>query len=257
MICVFCCERFIQPRKDAVYCGKRCRDLAYKKRKRESQPKKMRGIDLTGETFGRLKVIKRTDERYNTFVVYDCLCSCGKQTKAHTGSLKSGMKQSCGCLEIENRSRINETFGEKTKKHGGWKTAAYKSWISMKSRCSNPDEKNYFGKGIKVCDEWESSFEAFLSDMGNPPPGGSIDRIDNSKGYFKENCRWASSKEQCRNRTNNVYVEYNGVIMTVAEYAEKMKMSWSGANKKSKRDGIYIGRISSSAGGAFVKDGDA
>lgn len=255
MICVFCGDRFIQPRKDAVYCGKRCRNLAYKQRKREYQPKKMKGIDLTGETFGRLKVIKRTDGRYNTFVVYDCLCSCGKQTKAHTGSLKSGMKQSCGCLEIENRNRLNENFGERIKKHSGWKTAAYKSWIGMKSRCSDSNNKDYGGRGIRVCESWSDSFEVFLSDMGNPPPGGTIDRIDNSKGYSKENCRWATSKEQCRNRDNNVFVMHEGRIITVAEYAEELNMSWSGADKKAKRSGIYIGRMVS--GGAFVKEVDA
>lgn len=251
MICKRCSVEFIPPRKDVVYCGKTCRNRAYKDRKRASATPKLKGLDLTGIRFGRLSVIERTDERYNSFVVYLCLCDCGKTTKAHTGILRSGGKRSCGCLEIENRNRLNAEFGRKAVIHGGWKSRAYKSWISMKSRCSNPKDKIYGGRGISVCSEWDASFEKFLSDMGNPPPGATIDRINNDKGYYKENCRWATSKEQCRSRTNNVYVDFNGEAVTVAEYAETLGMSWSGAEKKAKREGIYIGRTG--AGGALVK----
>lgn len=243
MICKSCGSEFVQPRKDAVYCGKKCRDKAYKHRKKASSAPKIKGIDLTGNVFGRLKVAKRTDERRNTFVVYLCECECGNETKATTGALRSGGKRSCGCLEVENRLNLMDAFSERAVKHGGWKTAAYKSWVGMKSRCSDLNNKDYGGRGIRVCEAWSDSFDAFLSDMGNPPPGGTIDRIDNSKGYSKENCRWATNKEQCRNRTNNAFVMHEGRIITVAEYAEELNMSWSGADKKAKRSGIYIGRV--------------
>lgn len=252
MKCHYCEKDFIKPRADAIYCNKKCRDAAYKKRKRERSPKKELGIDLTGQTFGRLTVLERTDERYNTFVVYKCLCECGNKTKANTGTLRSGSKRSCGCLEVENRERINSSFGDRTRKHGWWKKPAYKSWQAMKSRCANKNDKNYGGKGIRVCEEWDKSFERFIKDMGPPPPGGTIDRIDNSGDYTKDNCRWAVPKEQCRNRTNNSYVDFNGELITVAEYAERLGMSWSGADKKAKREGIHVGKMV--PGGAFVKE---
>jgi hypothetical protein len=88
--------------------------------------------------------------------------------------------------------------------------------------------------------------------MGHRPPGASIDRIDGSLGYEKSNCRWVVPKSQCRNRSNNVYVSFGGAVVTMAEYAEMLNMSWSGANKKARREGIYIGRMVPS--GAFVKE---
>lgn len=242
MICPNCLSDFIPPRKDALYCGKRCRDSAYKKRKIEKAGRKLKGIDLTGMRFGRLLVLERTNERSNTFVVYLCVCDCGKQKKATTGALRSGNTRSCGCLEIENRKRINSNFSEASRKHSGWGTATYSSWSRMKDRCSNHENKDYGGRGIKICEEWINSFDAFLRDMGKRPYGHSIDRIDVNGDYCKENCRWSIPKVQCRNRTNNVYVLYEGREITVAEFAEIHSMSWSGAEKKSKRLGIYIGR---------------
>lgn len=252
MECKNCSKDFDPPRRDAVYCGERCRNLAYKSRKRKGRETKTRGIDLVGRRFGRLTVIERTAERQNTFVVYRCVCDCGQEKKANTGALGSGNTKSCGCLGDENRSLINSNFGDRTRTHCGWGTPTYKTWTSMKSRCADLGNKDYGGRGVRVCDEWESSFEAFLSDMGTRPPGSTIDRIDGSGDYKKDNCRWATPKAQCRNRTNNVYVSFLDRVVTMAEYAEQLNMSWSGAEKKAKRDGVYIGRMV--AGGAFVKE---
>lgn len=252
MKCKNCGTEFIQPRADTVYCGKKCRDIAYKKRKRDAVEVKQRGIDLVGQRFGRLTVAERTKERKNTFVVYRCICDCGNEKVSNTGALRSGATKSCGCLENENRKSINANFHKKTTKHSGWGTPTYSTWRAMKSRCADPSNKDYGGKGIKVCAEWESSFEAFLSDMGHRPPGASIDRIDGSLGYEKSNCRWVVPKSQCRNRSNNVYVSFGGAVLTMAEYAEILNVSWSGANKKARREGIYIGRML--PGGVFVKE---
>lgn len=82
----------------------------------------------------------------------------------------------------------------------------YSSWKSMNGRCKNkndPSYNRYGGRGISVCDRW-NNFENFIEDMGERPPGTSIDRVDNSKGYYKENCRWATKSEQQRNKRNSL-----------------------------------------------------
>ena len=115
-------------------------------------------------------------------------------------------------------------------KHGacsnGRMTSTYKTWTGMKYRCLNPKNTSYHrygGAGITVCERW-MSFENFLSDMGERPAGMSLDRIDNSKGYSPENCRWATNTEQQRNKSNNHRVTYNGITKTLAEWAEFVGM---------------------------------
>jgi hypothetical protein len=116
--------------------------------------------------------------------------------------------------------------------HGHAKTGKvspeYKSWTMMLSRCNNiksHNYKDYGGRGISVCDRWEKSFENFLEDMGDRQDGMSIDRVDNSLGYFKENCRWATRFEQHRNKRNNRLLEINGVTKCVSEWAEEVGLN--------------------------------
>lgn len=92
----------------------------------------------------------------------------------------------------------------------------------MKSRCQNKNNKDwdrYGGRGIKISKRWEK-FENFLADMGQPPPGETLDRIDNNKGYSLKNCRWATRKEQGNNKRNNYLVEFNGETRTISEWAK-------------------------------------
>lgn len=101
----------------------------------------------------------------------------------------------------------------------------YKTWDAMRYRCLNESSKDYpryGGRGIKVCDRWKNSFEAFLSDMGVRPEGMTLDRIDGSGDYEKDNCRWATPIEQARNRRGNVVIEYKGESGNVSYWAEKM-----------------------------------
>ncbi len=98
----------------------------------------------------------------------------------------------------------------------------------MHARCKNKNHihySRYGGKGIKICEEWES-FDAFYKDMGDRPPGMTIDRIDGDKGYFKENCRWATSKQQANNTSWNRHVEYKGVKYTVSELSDYLGMNY-------------------------------
>lgn len=106
------------------------------------------------------------------------------------------------------------------------KSKAYAAWASMKQRClykKCPRYEQYGGRGIKVCKRWLNSFDNFLSDMGEPPtPEHSLDRINVNKGYYKSNCRWASKEEQANNRSNNVFVAFEGRTLTVSQWGREL-----------------------------------
>ena len=139
-----------------------------------------------------LILLKRDVERKHNCWWSLFLCECGKETLIRNANYfrKGRITKSCGCLKNKP-------------KHNACKTRTYKSWEAMKNRCRNsntPQWKDYGGRGITVCTEWQNSFETFYTDMGPRPPNTSIDRINNDLGYFKENCRWADRKTQVNNR---------------------------------------------------------
>jgi hypothetical protein len=108
-------------------------------------------------------------------------------------------------------------------KSGGKRSKAYVCWMNMKGRCNNPgraDAKNYIGRGISYDSRWES-FELFLADMGEPPPGMTLDRLNNDLGYSKANCAWRTHAAQNLNKRNCVRYELNGKSMTLAEWARE------------------------------------
>lgn len=116
-------------------------------------------------------------------------------------------------------------------KHGLSKTPLYKSWSAMKRRCNNPDElhkKYYKDKGITYCKEW-GSFIVFKNWANNNGyiDGYTIERIDNSKGYYPENCKWIDKKEQPKNRTSNHYVEIDGETKTISKWCEEYDIKWT------------------------------
>ncbi len=101
----------------------------------------------------------------------------------------------------------------------------FNSWNNMLSRCSAKGTwyfPLYGGRGITVCEEWKT-FANFLADMGPRPDGTTLDRIDPNGNYCKENCRWATNKEQCNNRRNNHILEYCGVALTMAMWARALR----------------------------------
>ena len=116
---------------------------------------------------------------------------------------------------------------------------AYYSWRNMRRRCTNPSDDaypNYGGRGITVCERWES-YDAFFEDMGNPAPGLSLDRIDNSKGYSPENCRWATVREQLNNQRRNVVIEHSGIKMTIGQWAAHLGLQYDTLYKRLERMG--------------------
>lgn len=118
----------------------------------------------------------------------------------------------------------------------------YNSWVAMISRCkykTHPSYSHYGGMGIKVCDRW-LTFNNFLEDMGERPEGKSLDRIDIKKGYFKENCRWSTRKEQDLNRTVTVYVSFNGVETPLKELADRFGIHYRTLHNRIIRSGWSV-----------------
>lgn len=169
-------------------------------------------IDLTGLKFNKLQVLNLIDI-IKEKSYWLCKCDCGNYKSVRSDSLKNGSIKSCGCLRIEKATR-----------HGMRYSPVYHVWQCMVQRCTNKNEKyykDYGGRGIKVCDKW-LKFENFLEDMGLPPTNKhQIDRIDNNKGYYKENCHWVLSKENMRNRRNTIFITVNNIKKTLGECSEQ------------------------------------
>lgn len=181
--------------------------------------------DLTGKKFGKLEVVRfsHKNERHELFWL--CRCLCGTEKTMRGNSIKSGRCVSCGCERKERARKANTVHGHTAGYKGtGKRSAEYGVWIKMKRRCFDdkcPDYPDYGGRGITVCERW-LVFSNFLSDMGlRPSPEYSIDRFPDQAGDYKPgNCRWATAKQQARNRKSNRLITYSGKTKCLTEWAE-------------------------------------
>jgi hypothetical protein len=181
-------------------------------------------IDLTGQKFGRLTVAGQTEKNKHKQTCWICKCDCGTEIRASTADLRRLHTQSCGCLQSEKVTLRNFKHGHSVS--GGSKT--FTSWRGMVDRCTNKQHKffmDYGGRGITVCDEWLLDFRNFLEDMGERPEGQTLERKNNEKGYSKDNCRWATRKEQGNNKRNNVLLAWGGKTLTLQQLAENIGIS--------------------------------
>jgi hypothetical protein len=160
-------------------------------------------IDLSGQTFDCLKVIKRGYNTRKGAAQFWCLCSCGiGELKTSRGLLKKDSKRCLFCNGKEHSIRTKT----RSTRHGHCthtnQSREYKSWASMKKRCLNPNDSkfdDYGGRGITICESW-LKFENFFADMGNRPAGLTLDRIDNDGNYEPGNCKWSTWSEQQKNK---------------------------------------------------------
>lgn len=167
--------------------------------------------DLTGQRFRKLVVLRYAHTDKHRYWV--CRCDCGNETVVASNQLKKANgTASCGCAKVDHGAAIK-----------GRVSQIYRVWLSMRERCNNPkceDYKHYGARGITVCPDWED-YAVFKVDMGDRPQGRSLDRIDNSKGYSKDNCRWATREEQAANTRVARWIEFNGKRQVLSAWARE------------------------------------
>lgn len=148
-------------------------------------------------------------------------CDCGTVKRIRQPIFSQPYIKSCGCMRSALCSAANRKHGHTGE---GWASKTFRVWSGMRSRCTNPNTPNfkrYGGRGITVCDRW-NTFVNFLADMGEAPEGKTLERVDNNAGYSKENCKWATPKEQANNRRNNTFLEFNGRRLNIERWAEEI-----------------------------------
>ena len=166
-------------------------------------------IDLTGQRFGHLVVIEYAGRNERRESLWRCHCDCGNESVVRGDVLRRGTTESCGC--------------GKGLKHGHHQKPWYSSYKAMMERCYLPSSgnyKRYGGNGVTVCEEWHdiNNFAKWAETSGYAP-GLTIDRIDSSKGYSPDNCRWATKKQQSNNRKNTVFYTYKGETKALTDWA--------------------------------------
>lgn len=195
-----------------------------------------------GQQYGRLTVL--AVESVGRDTKWLCRCECGTEKLVYKSNVVHGRTRSCGCL---NREMSTDRFTTHGMKH----SPEYETWCNIKRRCADSGNADYHGRGIRVCDGWLNSFEAFVSDMGpRPSDTHSIDRKDNAAGYdcghcpscvsrgADANCRWATRTEQNNNTRKNVDVTVDGVTMTIAEASRRYGITATLLRQRLFRDGM-------------------
>lgn len=200
----------------------------------------LKGKDVAGQRFGRLVALEPVGRTKAGYIIWRCKCDCGNEKEVSIKDLGRGTS-SCGCYSKEVHDKIRT-------KHGKSRSRIYCVHTAMMMRCYNPNAheyEGYGGRGIKVCDEWRTNFEAFAEwayangyDEKAKRRESTLDRIDVNGNYEPSNCRFASAKEQSRNRRSNVMITYNGETHCMSEWAEiaglkyvtfchRLKAGWS------------------------------
>ena len=178
-------------------------------------------LTLTGVRVNFLTVIRKTDMRYGSSVVWECVCDCGNTYLTTAHKIKAGVAKSCGCKAYDKRRSELLKHGASTLNSKLRYT--YVAWLAMIQRCFYKKHKSYDvygGAGITVVDAWRD-FSNFLSDMGERPRNTTIGRINHNGNYEKCNCRWETPKQQANSKKTNRLIAYGSEIYTFSQLAEK------------------------------------
>lgn len=163
--------------------------------------------DETGKKYGKLTVLEFS--HVNRQVHWLCLCECGNTVVVRGNHLRGGGVTTCGCIHFKSSGMSGSPI--------------YQVWQAMKDRCYNTQNRhyrNYGARGITVSDRWLESFNNFFEDMGERPfDGATLERVDNSKGYSKDNCKWATRHAQMANTRVSRLLTYNGETKCLTEWA--------------------------------------
>ena len=184
--------------------------------------------DIAGVKFHRLTAQNVVGKNKCGQYLWECICECGNRTVVSASDLIRGHIKSCGCMRIDAIT-----------KHGSYKTRLYKIWQSMIERCEKTTAKSYkwYGaNGIRVCETWHD-FAVFKqwAETNGYSDELTLDRIDGTKGYEPSNCRWATTVEQANNKTNNVFIEFEGRRLTISQWAKERGIKVSTLRERLKR----------------------
>lgn len=184
----------------------------------------MKRIDLTGQRFGRLMVVRYAGRSRGKKNLWLCKCDCGNEKVVAVDKLHSGNTKSCGCLQREVHRKCRMT-------HGKSDTKLYLVWREMITRTENQNAERYGiygGRGISICGEWHNDFQLFYdwAIQNGYKEGLTIDRIDVNGNYEPDNCRWITPYEQSRNLRKNVRITYSGKTMILKDWAKEIGIDY-------------------------------
>lgn len=190
--------------------------------------------DRTGEKIGRLTIIRRADDRFDSRgksrIYWLCECECGTIKEVRGDSLNGNHTVSCGCFHKDQVSKAHIETRASQNTYGESRERIHNIWYLMKYRCEDPTSPayhNYGGRGIKLCEEWADEVQGYFRFKEWALNNGydetlTIDRIDNNGNYSPENCRWADDYIQRNNRRNNIQIEYGGRVQTLSQWAREL-----------------------------------
>ena len=176
-------------------------------------------IDVTGQTFGRWKALRPSSRRSDCIIMWWCECECGTVREVNGVNLRKGRTLSCGCRW----------------RRGNKKCPEYSVWKQIKTRCTNPNSKDwarYGGRGISMAKCWAKDFARFKQDVGPRPPGYTIERIDINKGYAPGNCKWIPAPLQGKNTSRCILVTLQGERDTVRGWCLRLGVSLNKVYKR-------------------------
>lgn len=182
-------------------------------------------IDLTGQRFGKQVALEKVGSSKDGRATWLCRCDCGQEITTTSANLIRGHTKSCGCFRKERVTEAHQTHGDGSHIN---RNRLYHIWADIKNRCNSPNcraYKNYGGRGIHVCEEWQnySAFKQWAFQNGYNEEL-TIDRIDVNKDYSPSNCRWVSKHEQCQNKRNSRKISYNGETKTLSQWAIELRI---------------------------------